>query len=450
MFSPKKTLAQRAAQMVVMSGIALMSTFAFAAVDQALLEQAEALLKDGKAEAAYQLLEPQEQVGAGDLVYDNLLANAALESGRPSKATFVYERILAVEPNYVGVRADMGRAYFALGDYGRAKVEFESVLAVQNLPLDLRATVEQYSKAAEARAASKKTVVTAYAEVGFGHDSNIGSTTDQAQLNLPAFGLYLPAPPSGLKTSDAYSTLALGGEITHQLTDQWGVFGGGDFRGRAYQTYFDSGNGSLDARLGLSYSGGAWLVRAGLTGGQFWQKNDLLRNTVGGTVDWRLALAGGSQVSAGLSTTQANHVPAALTKEDMKTYALNVGWLTSLGDGTTVISLTGSGGLEQSIGGRDDGDKQFWGPRAFLQKTFNDTLGAYVSAGATASRYAAVNPLYLYAREEVLYDVAMGLTWTVAKGLSIRPQLSLVKNTSNADLYSYDKVDFSINARYDF
>jgi hypothetical protein len=56
----------------------------------------------------------------------------------------------------------------------------------------------------------------------------------------------------------------------------------------------------------------------------------------------------------------------------------------------------------------------------------------------------------LYAREEVLYDVAMGLTWTVAKGLSIRPQLSLVKNTSNADLYSYDKVDFSINARYDF
>jgi outer membrane protein len=450
MSSRQWKLVSRILSAVMVCGFALFTTLASAAVDQVVLEQAEALIKAGKSEEAYKLLEPHEVVGAGDLVYDNLLATAALESGRPSKATFIFERILAVEPGYVGVRADMGRAYFALGDYGRAKIEFESVLAVKNIPLDLRGTVEQYAKAAEARSQAKKTVATGYAEFGVGRDNNIGSTTDQATLELPAFGLYLPAPPTGLKTPDSYSTLGLGGEITHQLTDNWGVFGGGDYRGRNYRDNTDLANGSLDLRTGVSYSGGAWLVRGGLTGGKFWQKGELLRNSVGATADWRLSVEGGTQYSAGLSANRATFAQAALSKEDMNTYALNVGWLKSLGDGSTVISLTGSAGLENSIGGRDDGDKRFWGPRVFVQKTFSEALGGYASLGATKASYVAVNPLYLFARDEVLYDIALGLTWTVAKGLSIRPQLSLAKNVSNADLYSYDKADFSINARYDF
>jgi outer membrane protein len=428
----------------------LTAGLANATVDQTLLEKAEALIKSGKAEEAYQLLEPLEIEGAGDQVYDYLLGTAALESGRPSKATFVYERILAVTPGFIGVRADMGRAYLALGDYGRAKVEFEAVLSFQNLPLDLRQSVEQYAKAAEARSQEKRTTFNGYAELGVGRDSNIGSTTDAALLNLPAFGLYLPAPPSGLKTGDNYNTVGLGGEVNHQLNEQWNVFGGADYRGRNYQTYGDSSNGSLDLRGGFGYTTGAQVIRAGLTAGQFWQKGDLIRNSAGATVDWRTVLAGNSQLSAGLSVLRAMHVPQALTKEDTQTTALNLAWLTSLGDGTTVLSVTLSGGVEEAFGGRDDGDKRYWGPRLFVQKTFNDSLGGYVSLGATAATYALANPLYLFAREETQLDVTLGLTWTVAKGVTIRPQLAYVKNNSNAELYSYDKTDLSLTVRFDF
>jgi len=83
---------------------------------------------------AYQLLEPHEDRLAGDIKFDYLLARSALETGRPSKASFIYERILAQEPNYVGVRLEMGRAYLALGDYARAKLEFETVMRFENLP----------------------------------------------------------------------------------------------------------------------------------------------------------------------------------------------------------------------------------------------------------------------------------------------------------------------------
>lgn len=208
----QRWMGMRGVRLMLFCALGLIS-FLARAVDKELLEQAQAMIKAGKTDAAYQLLEPKEAEHAGDLNFDYLLGTAALESGKPSKATFVYERILAVEPSYHGVRADMGRAYFALGDYARAKIEFETVLGAKNLPLDLRTQVEQYVAAAEARAQAKLTVMTGYMEFGLGRDSNIGSASGLTALNLPATGVYRPTPPTGVKTPNDYSTLAIGGEV---------------------------------------------------------------------------------------------------------------------------------------------------------------------------------------------------------------------------------------------
>src|SRR6267143_1708302 len=95
--------------------MARLCAFALAAWAQAdIVAQGEALVRAGRYADAYQLLEPHEDRLAGDIKFDYLLARSALETGRPSKASFIYERILAQEPNYVGVRLEMGRAYIAL------------------------------------------------------------------------------------------------------------------------------------------------------------------------------------------------------------------------------------------------------------------------------------------------------------------------------------------------
>lgn len=44
----------------------------------------------------------------------------------------------------------------------------------------------------------------------------------------------------------------------------------------------------------------------------------------------------------------------------------------------------------------------------------------------------------------------MALNWSVAKGVALRPQVSYIKNVSNATLYSYDKTDLSLNLRFDY
>jgi tetratricopeptide (TPR) repeat protein len=434
-------------------GVALvvLAPLAWADVDQALLEKADALLKEGKADAAYQLLEPIEVQGAGDLVYDYLLGTAALESNRPSKATFVYERILAVAPAYVGVRADMGRAYFALGDYGRAKIEFESVLAFQNLPNDLRGSVEQYVKAAEARAQAKATVATGYLEIGFGNDSNINSANGSTLINYPGSALAPAGSYSPDKKSDNYATLGLGGEVNHQLSDKWGIYVGGDYRGRAYQTYCDNTcNYTLDTRGGVTYTGAGWLLKTGLTAGGYNLNNAMYRDSGGLTADWRMALNSGNQVSLGLISTRTSYLSSATVNQNTQTNSVSAGWLTSLGDGTAIFSLTASGGVELSTGGRDDGDKQFYGLSALIQKSFNERWGGYVVLSATPAKYSGINTLYGISRDESLYELSLGVTWTVVKGLSVRPQLTYIKNTSNAELYSYDKTDASVNLRLDF
>lgn len=431
--------------------LAFGTTLAHAQVDQAVLERADALLKAGSAEAAYQLLEPLEVQAAGDPVYDSLLGTAALESKRPSKATFVYERILAVTPDYVGIRADMGRAYFALGDFGRAKIEFETVLSFQNLPQDLRSTVEQYAKAAEARAQDKRTVFNGYVEMGLGHDTNITSANQAASINYPgsasvAAGSYTPdAKP------DNYATLGLGAELNHRFDAQWGLYAGGDYRGRAYNRFCDNTcNATLDGRLGLSYSGGSWLLRTGLVGGNYTLNKATYRDTLGLTADWRMALASGSQLSFGASTLQTQYLVAGQSSQNTQTNSVTAGWLTALGDGDAIFSITANAGVELAVGGREDGNRQFAGPRVLLQKSFSNTLGGYITAGASVSKYSGTNIFYNLSRDESLYDLSLGLTWSLAKGLSLRPQLTYVKNVSNAELYSYDKADASINLRLDY
>lgn len=91
---------------------------------QKLLQDADRLIKAGKADEAYALLEPEQSRRAGDPDYDYLLGIAALDSGRSTEAIFALERVLAVRPKHLQARAEIARAYLASGEKAAAKQEF--------------------------------------------------------------------------------------------------------------------------------------------------------------------------------------------------------------------------------------------------------------------------------------------------------------------------------------
>jgi tetratricopeptide (TPR) repeat protein len=429
---------------------ALFWAFALAAWAQAdVVAQGEALVRAGRYADAYQLLEPHEDRLAGDLKFEYLLARSALETGRPSKASFVYERILAQEPNYVGVRLELGRAYLALGDYARAKLEFETVMRFENLPPGLREQAQIYGKAADEYIAGKKTVGYGYAEYGFGYDSNAQSATTTSEISV-VNGNTLVLPPSSLKRGDHYHALSLGGELVHALTGRFSAFAGGDLRGRWYNNADVADFSTLDARAGVAYSEGATNVRIGANGGRYWLDHEKTRDSFGLNADYRYLLAKRDQLSVNAGATRFRFVPEPFKVSNFDLYQMAIGWLRGAADGRGVFGLSVLAGREKAVNGRADGDKPFLGARLTAQTALSEKVVVFVLGGVQRGKYSEVNALFDTKRVDSVYDVTAGMTWSFAKSWSLRPQVVYYKNKSNLPLFEYDRTDASINLRLDF
>src|SRR5688572_10608072 len=167
------------------------------------LSRAETLVREGRAAEAYSLLLAREAEAAGDPDFDYWLGVAALESGKPDKASIALERVLLVRPDFVGARLDLARAYFALGDYERATLEFKTVLE-QDPPPAARETIERYLRETDFLARSKQRRWTAYLEAAMGYDTNVNNATGSNTVFVPLFGANLTLAPTSVKSSDGY------------------------------------------------------------------------------------------------------------------------------------------------------------------------------------------------------------------------------------------------------
>lgn len=410
---------------------------------------AEALVRAGKYQEAYQLLEPLEDTRAGDLKFDYLLARSALETGNPSKASFIYERILAIEPNFVGVRVEMGRAYLALGDYARAKLEFETVIRIPNLPPDIRQQAEAYGKVAEKYIRGSKTAAYGYLEYGYGHDSNALSATGRNPIVISG-GTLVELPVSSLASSSNYNAVSLGGEVIRSLSEGFSVYAGGDARARFYNQLDPADYMNLDLRAGVGYATGRHNVRFGVLGGRYFLDHRTLRDSVGGNVDYRFLANDTSQLTANITAIRFKYANELLRVNDYDLYQGALGFTRALAGGRAIVGATMIGGYEAADPNRQDGDKRFGGLRVLMQAALNNRVGAFASAGATFNDYLVENALFGKQRRDYLYDVTAGVTVGIKSGWSVRPQVAYIKNVSNIDLYSFDRTDVSFNVRKDF
>ena len=93
------------------------------------VDDAMALVRQGKADEAYRLLLPLSRLQTGNTRLDVMLGIAALDSGRAEEAIVALERALSRQPALTAVRADLARAYLAVGRYVDARRELKQVMA---------------------------------------------------------------------------------------------------------------------------------------------------------------------------------------------------------------------------------------------------------------------------------------------------------------------------------
>ena len=185
-----------------------------------LTDRAKALIDQGKAAEAFVLLEPQEGARAGEISFDLMLGIAAIDAGQHTRAVFALERVLAVQPNNARARAEIARAYLALGETATAKQEFEAVQK-QGVPAEVSATIDRYLDAVDRLDTVSRTTVRGYVEAAVGYDSNVNVAPNRSSVAIPGFGGLPFTLASDSKANEAlFATLGGGLNLRSPITHQ--------------------------------------------------------------------------------------------------------------------------------------------------------------------------------------------------------------------------------------
>jgi tetratricopeptide (TPR) repeat protein len=426
---------------------------------ESILRDAEALVKSGKPVKAYILLEPLEFEHAGEVRFDYLIGIAALDSGKPDKATLAFERVLAVSPDFTAARLDMARAYYQLGDFPRARTEFAAVLR-QNPSEAVRASIQKYLDEIDALQEGKRARITAYAEGMAGRDSNVNYSTSQQQVFVDRFATTATIDPANVQVADSYFLSAAGSKIEYGLNAKWGLYAGADVRKRNNNTQaqFDALN--LDAHAGVTYETRVDRVRVGILGGQYDLGGARNSDTTGLKAEWHHALSPANQLDVFVQQVKYRFADVVMQPNDFDQQAVGFGWMHVLANGKTTLSGSAHYGLERDVspivtvaspgGGRNDGAKHFHGLRLGGQLAFGERTTLFASTGMQVGAFDKVNYYFQRQRSDRLIDLAMGASWHWDKLWTLRPQLNYSRNESNIAIYDYNRIDVSLTVRRNF
>jgi tetratricopeptide (TPR) repeat protein len=406
--------------------------------------RAEQLLREGNYREAYDLLAPFADAKAGDLPFSYLLARSALGTQRPSEAKAIFNRILELDPDSIEAHLGLAQTYLALGEYARAKIEFETVLRFDNLPPDIHQQAEIYAAAARDYAQGKRLLPYGYASIGIGrYDVN------------PTVGTNLFG---GGDRRDTFYNARVGGGLNYELQDNYALDGSLDYRFRYYDNTDSTDDSDLRWRAAVSRALSESNVILGVRGRVSYRGDGYYRNDYGIFTNWRYSLDADNQVSLGAEYRRRSYPSGRLRERSRNIGELTAGWTRSLADGRASFSITANGGYEWATQDRPDGDSAFYGLTSTLNVTLTDSVGAFLfglwqhdSYNEERINYAPdFTSLGDARRSDNIYEIGAGVTWAFAPGWSLNPEVLWIRDQSNILIVNYSSTEIFVNLRKDF
>jgi hypothetical protein len=382
------------------------------------LGQAEALIREGKAEQAWQFLAPHEAAHAGRAAYDYLLGVAALESGRPNLATFILERLLITNPGHAAGRRAMARSYFALGDRERAQRYVDRM-----------------------QRGSAGLSLGAYVELTLGRDSNVNAAATPGGI--------FAAEPLPTRDGDGFSAVGAGASFSRALDDRHSLSGGADFRQRMHFDLDRFDVRAADLHLALHRRlGERDSLRLGLEHGEYDLDHSGFRRAQGASAQWNRTYGERARFSLFGQGLRIRYRDEAVQDESADLLLAGVRASRNL---DPAVGLQASASLylgrDDARANRVDGDRRLAGLGGMLSRRFSGRLEASAGLSYLHSDYQQENPVAGVRREDRYVAAELGLSWRMARGWLLRPQLSRTHNRSNLPLVEYGRTEASVSLR---
>ena len=420
-----------------------------------LLARAAELSRSGKPAEAYELLLSGEDSYIGTIEFDYALGRAALDAGRPDKATLALARVLAVDPAHAGASIDMGRAYLALGDFARARRTFQSLLSLEPPP-PVRAQLQAFLDLTEASAAASSASAApgglshqGYLAALIGRSSNVNQAPSQSVIFVPGVGSNFELPGQNVQKPDSFAGLAGGVGFSQYLDDTYSMVFGGEFLGRRNFHEFDFDVGGYNFYLGVAGVRGPHAARIQGFVGRDYLGGAANRDVDGGTFSYVGTLSAATQLLATVQGGRQRYVPEELKIFDADYGVLGAGAAHKLGERSTVFAIL-STGRQNDVGGNPSGNKDLVGFQAGGEMLIGTRIRATAAAVGERSRYDKFDTGFQTERRDIRRAFDLGAQYYFERNLSLRFSVSYAYTRSNIPIYEYTRLEGTVMLRRDF
>lgn len=386
----------------------------------------------------------------GDVHFDFLYGVAAISAGRVPEGLLALERHLSAVPANDRARLEMARGYFLLGEYARARAEFEFVLRY-NPPAGVRRNIEGFLNAMQLRdSGSRQSSARLYLETGLGHDSNVNAGTDLDELQLVFGSISLVGSPSQ-GVADGFAYLAAGGQHTLRVSPRFSVFAGADLDHRENFRRREYNQSNLAFNAGFTQLRGEALYRLTLGLGELRVADRRYRDTlsVGGDVILNL---GPQRTLTGFAQVFDHRHAGADAVRDAR--AVTVGAMVTQNfpglAGAPQAGLRLSWTAETNARLRDDLSRDVPLLRAFGSVSPAERLRLAGGLTVYAQKYRAADIGFGSTRSDSALNLGLTATYAVDPQWTLRAEWQSFWNRSNQDLYDSERHSLAVKTRYQF
>ena len=415
-----------------------------------IIAQAREILQHGQPILAYELLVEREFEGSGDVEFDYLLGTAAIDAGKPDKATLALERVLAVDPAFAGARIDMGRAYMLLGNTVQAKEEFDAILKL-NPPDAVRRQVERFVAEIEQRKHAANTTWSGFFGISLGRDSNVNSAPGSAEQFIPIFGQNVLLDSNNVKTPSNFLGLSGRVQVKHVANENVAFYAGldMDLQRNLQASQFD--RSGIDLRLGSVVTLSDHALEISLVAGKTYLEQHQYRSLSGGALQWRFNVNQDNQLQSVLQFNRLSYPEHAASVFDTHQTIIGFSWLRLFGANKQGLAFIGAyQGKETDANGNPSGAKNFYGMRVGGQWVLGPRWAIFSTLGIALATYDGIEMSQQKGREDKHFDWNLGANYVPLENWSLRPQLNFTRHDSNIGLYDFDRREISVTLRRDW
>lgn len=414
------------------------------AADESLLLAAQNMLNNGQSIEAFDLLDPHEEEYAGEKEYDYLYGLSLLDTGESASAVFAFQRVLAIDPEFAGARLELGRSYFDMGQMQRAQREFQLVQN-QSPPDSVKQVIDKYLAAIESRNLRNREGWRGFLQLGLGDDSNVNNATSAESF----LGFDL-TDESRETSSSVISTL---GGASYDLPLNF------------HSKFFFKGSVNLRANNDASYTSTVnYDVLAGYnrtfsTQGDLSVATQFYTASVDGefnnrgfnlTGQYNLNFSPVNQMGFLLRAGKVDY-DTAFDIKDIDQTLLGLSWAHVFGGQSRVsIVLAAIAGKDTAVETDSPYGRDYNGLRLSASYPLTHRFNLFTTVGQTDSDYDGSffeNP---ESRSDSLTDITLGSSWRVNKTWVLRAVIGQSHNTSNIEIFDYDKNLVMFTARSEF